>query len=214
MAPKFGRLRGKLLNVKAMFSRNQYLKESKAEEKVRLREMHDRVTLLSQLGSQKQAIKEITLKLEVGFETQFNSFTIAAQDELTCNICIEILHDPLTLTDCQHTFCGFCLKAWLLRQHRNALDIRLPSNMNAYTCPTCRSDIRGVHHNPIISGFSRAFTTKYLEGGRTAEELRELSALYSPGDDVLPHGQKFMSPSDGAKEEKVAWDRRRLCKSE
>ncbi|EGS17733.1 SH3 domain-containing protein [Thermochaetoides thermophila DSM 1495] len=37
---------------------------------------------------------------------------VSLETELTCSICTDLLHNPLTLLDCLHTFCGACLKEW------------------------------------------------------------------------------------------------------
>jgi len=52
-------------------------------------------------------------------------------DLLQCPICLEIFYDPKVL-DCQHTFCGNCLKVHL------AASSRMFSTENAVDCPVCR----------------------------------------------------------------------------
>ncbi|RWS11613.1 E3 ubiquitin protein ligase NRDP1-like protein [Dinothrombium tinctorium] len=37
-------------------------------------------------------------------------------EELICAICSGVLQEPLQAPGCEHSFCGFCIKQWLLRQ--------------------------------------------------------------------------------------------------
>jgi E3 ubiquitin-protein ligase CHFR len=45
------------------------------------------------------------------------------KDELTCNICFEIYHKPVSMIPCLHSFCGGCLSDWIKKSKE---------------CPFCR----------------------------------------------------------------------------
>lgn len=51
--------------------------------------------------------------------------TEPSTSDMQCNICLNILNAPRTLSSCGHSFCGDCLFSWLQRDH---------------TCPLCRQD--------------------------------------------------------------------------
>ena len=58
--------------------------------------------------------------------------------ELTCSICMGILHQMATLSPCQHTFCSSCLFGHL----------KCSSNIQ---CPLCRIEARSVGKNLILN---------------------------------------------------------------
>ncbi|SMQ48790.1 unnamed protein product [Zymoseptoria tritici ST99CH_3D7] len=108
------------------------------------------------------------------------------EKELSCSICTDILHLPLTLLDCLHTFCGPCLKEWFAWQATAARASSTSSrNKKIYTCPSCRDAVRGTKADwrlaTLLEGFLKANPGK----GKSAEEKEELGRGYVPGEDIL-----------------------------
>jgi len=60
------------------------------------------------------------------------------QQELTCSICMGILHQMATLSPCQHTFCSACLFNHL-------------KSSQSIQCPLCRIEARSVGKNLILN---------------------------------------------------------------
>ncbi len=59
-----------------------------------------------------------------------NGGSEAIRSQLECNICSELLVDPVTAARCGHTFCRLCLKKWIAAQRR--------SLRRCCPCPMCR----------------------------------------------------------------------------
>ncbi len=53
-------------------------------------------------------------------------------DELTCDICKDIFHDPIKLDPCKHTYCIKCIAG---------------AYPNAFSCPYCRQQCTGYEHD-------------------------------------------------------------------
>ncbi|KAF2862334.1 hypothetical protein K470DRAFT_268994 [Piedraia hortae CBS 480.64] len=111
--------------------------------------------------------------------------------ELTCSICTEILYHPLTLLDCLHTCCGSCLKEWFSFQSTSR------NNSPFYTCPSCRSPVRGTKADWRLTGLLENYLKSHPERERSAEEKEELSQVYKPGDEVLPPKFSSRRPHSG-----------------
>ncbi|KAL5492498.1 hypothetical protein ACEPAI_3945 [Sanghuangporus weigelae] len=70
------------------------------------------------------------------------------QENLQCQICLELLYMPHALVPCGHVFCQRCLQNWFRsapRQDEGDVEI-LPTLWRIKTCPCCRSRI---HHRPV-----------------------------------------------------------------
>lgn len=122
-----------------------------------------------------------------------NDFALASfEKELECSICTEILYQPLTILNCLHTFCGSCLKEWFHHQHRKASSSRSsPSSANPYSCPTCRAEVRDVHHNATVSNLLELFLAANPSRNRSQAEKDDMDQIYRPdgtrpGDKILP----------------------------
>lgn len=103
-------------------------------------------------------------------------------------ICTELLHHPLTLLDCLHTFCGACLKEWFEWQAnaaRSALDPPAPG-APVFTCPSCRASVRDTRHNSTVQSLLDMILVAHPEKGKPQNEKEEMDARYKPGDKVLP----------------------------
>ncbi|KAI9776254.1 MAG: hypothetical protein M1839_000488 [Geoglossum umbratile] len=117
------------------------------------------------------------------------------EKELTCSICTEILYQPLTLLDCLHTFCGFCLKEWFQWQAKNH------SGPQPFTCPSCRASVRETRPNATVT----TLLDMYIQVNPTREkaeaEKKGIEKNYKPGDVVLPR-VPAEQPSEGEEEDR------------
>uniref|UniRef100_A0A8C4Q868 E3 ubiquitin-protein ligase NRDP1 n=1 Tax=Eptatretus burgeri TaxID=7764 RepID=A0A8C4Q868_EPTBU len=68
----------------------------------------------------------------MGFEV--GRFEGGVDEELICPICSGVLEDPLQAPQCEHAFCGACIREWLSRQQ---------------TCPVDRSVVTPAHLKPV-----------------------------------------------------------------
>ncbi|RMZ91511.1 hypothetical protein DV736_g1244, partial [Chaetothyriales sp. CBS 134916] len=107
------------------------------------------------------------------------------EKDLICFICTEVLHRPLTLIDCLHTFCGSCLKEWFSHQHQKASRSHHPPTQ-PYTCPTCRDTVKDARRNAMINTLLESFLMANPGKNRTEEEKLEMDKLYKLGDDIMP----------------------------
>ncbi|EAQ89069.1 hypothetical protein CHGG_05688 [Chaetomium globosum CBS 148.51] len=109
--------------------------------------------------------------------------------QLTCSICTDLLHQPLTLLDCLHTFCGACLKEWF---HFQAERIETapgpppPPSVPIFTCPSCRDGVRDTKHDARVFSLLDMFVALNPGRGKSEEEKREMDARYRKGERVMP----------------------------
>ncbi|KAL5531379.1 hypothetical protein ACEPAG_4256 [Sanghuangporus baumii] len=70
------------------------------------------------------------------------------QENLQCQICLELLYLPHTLVPCGHVFCQRCLQNWFRNApRRDEGDVEiLPTLWRIKTCPCCRLRI---YHRPV-----------------------------------------------------------------
>ncbi|EER25445.1 C3HC4 type (RING finger) zinc finger containing protein [Coccidioides posadasii C735 delta SOWgp] len=133
-----------------------------------------------------------------------NTGFVDLEKELTCSICTDLLYQPLTLLDCLHTFCGYCLKEWFSWQGSNHGDRR---RYPQFTCPSCRASVRDTRHDAKVTTLLDLFLRSHPEKEKPTEEKNQIAEKYKPGDGVLPVGvSSSQPPSDGDDEE----DRRLL----
>ncbi|KAL2133180.1 hypothetical protein VTI74DRAFT_2788 [Chaetomium olivicolor] len=111
------------------------------------------------------------------------------ETELTCSICTDLLHNPLTLLDCLHTFCGACLKEWF---HFQALRAESfpgpppPPSVPVFTCPACRERVRDTKHDARVVSLVDMFLALNPGRGKSKEEKEEMDRKYKRGEKVLP----------------------------
>lgn len=128
------------------------------------------------------------------------------EKELVCSICTEILYQPLTILNCLHTFCGSCLKEWFSHQHRKASSSRSsPSSANPYSCPTCRAEVRDVHHNATVSNLLELFLAANPSRSRSQEEKDDMDQIYKP-DGVTRPGDKILPKVDRRRDRRARRD--------
>ncbi|KAK3296162.1 uncharacterized protein B0H64DRAFT_360386 [Chaetomium fimeti] len=129
--------------------------------------------------------------------------------QLTCSICTDLLHQPLTLLDCLHTFCGACLKEWF---HFQAERIETapgpppPPSVPIFTCPSCRDGVRDTKHDARVFSLLDMFVALNPGRGKSAAEKREMDARYRKGERVMPRVRRVEERSE---EERWADERER-----
>ncbi|KAL4432318.1 hypothetical protein ABPG74_011077 [Tetrahymena malaccensis] len=74
------------------------------------------------------------------------------ENDLNCAICLELMHNPVSIIGCLHSFCGDCLSRFI---YYNGTINNL--------CPTCRQPIADVKQNSIISSFIEKHLKIYPE---------------------------------------------------
>lgn len=110
-------------------------------------------------------------------------------------ICTELLYLPLTLLDCLHTFCGYCLKEWFSWQGSHPSGGDLPQ----FTCPSCRASVRDTKHDAKVTTLLDLFLRSHPEKQRSVDEQREIAEKYKPGDKVLP---VILPPTEDEREDR------------
>ncbi|KAJ9667060.1 hypothetical protein H2201_002895 [Coniosporium apollinis] len=115
------------------------------------------------------------------------------EKELTCSICTDVLYQPLTLLDCLHTFCGACLKEWFTFQ---ASSTASSTNLQPYTCPSCRATVRSTRPNATVTTLLDMFLQANPGRGKTEQEKEAMRKQYKPGDDVVPKITLRGAPAD------------------
>ncbi|KAH7125883.1 hypothetical protein EDB81DRAFT_810107 [Dactylonectria macrodidyma] len=94
------------------------------------------------------------------------------EQELTCGICQSIFFDPVKLLDCQHIYCGACIKTWL-------------SSPSA-SCPHCRIVPRAVTTDRIINNLAEAYSTDNPDKAVPETEKASRRDTYQPRTDISP----------------------------
>ncbi|KAK4180043.1 hypothetical protein QBC36DRAFT_321083 [Triangularia setosa] len=116
---------------------------------------------------------------------------ISLEAELTCSICTDLLHHPLTLLDCLHTFCAPCLKSWFSFQASSLLSRPgppPPPDFPVYTCPSCRDRVRDTKHDARVATLLEMFVrlNPTCERIKTEEERKEMDGKYIRGESIMP----------------------------
>ncbi|KAK4106865.1 hypothetical protein N658DRAFT_461874 [Parathielavia hyrcaniae] len=119
--------------------------------------------------------------------------------QLTCSICTDLLHQPLTLLDCLHTFCGACLKEWFRFQAlrvESAPGPPPPPGTAVFTCPSCRESVRDTRHDARVFSLLDMFLALNPGCGKSAAEKEEMDARYSRGEQVMPRVERIEGRSE------------------
>ena len=95
---------------------------------------------------------------------------------------MQVLHQPLTLLDCLHTFCGFCLKEWFALQASRTSS----SNPNPISCPSCRASVRDTRPDAKVTTLLDMYLQANPSRARDQEEKDDIRSRYTPGENVLP----------------------------
>lgn len=112
---------------------------------------------------------------------------------------MQVLHQPLTLLDCLHTFCGFCLKEWFALQASRASS----SNQNPISCPSCRAQVRDTRPDAKVTTLLDMYLKANPGRARDEEEKEEIRNKYTPGENVLPRIRRERESSDQAEDRRM-----------
>jgi E3 ubiquitin-protein ligase CHFR len=80
-------------------------------------------------------------------------------EQLRCGICLCMLHKPVTLMPCLHSFCAGCCSDWMRQQQ---------------TCPDCRAPCGQVGRSHTLHNVVAAFVEAHPEFLREQEEIERL----------------------------------------
>ncbi|KAK1827818.1 hypothetical protein QBC39DRAFT_375306 [Podospora conica] len=120
------------------------------------------------------------------------------ETELTCSICTDLLHNPLTLLDCLHTYCGACLKTWFAWQASSA---ESRDGDAIYTCPSCRDTVRDTKHDARVATLLDMFLSLNPERAKPPADVAEMDARYKRGEKVMPPRRAERSAAERRVEE-------------
>lgn len=90
---------------------------------------------------------------------KYSKFHEDLGEEMKCIICLDLVHQCVTVLSCLHNFCGGCLSEWL---------------KNSEICPYCREEIKEIKKNPTISNIVEKFLETHPEKKRTKSEYEDL----------------------------------------
>ena len=119
---------------------------------------------------------------------------------------MQILHQPLTLLDCLHTFCGFCLKEWFALQASRASS----SNPNPISCPSCRASIRDTRPDAKVTTLLDMYLQANPSRARDEEEREEIRRKYTPGENVLPRIRRRRESNDQVEDRRMVEEVREM----
>ena len=119
---------------------------------------------------------------------------------------MQVLHQPLTLLDCLHTFCGFCLKEWFALQASRASS----SNPNPSSCPSCRAPVRNTRPDAKVTTLLDMYLQANPSRARDKEEKEEIGSKYTPGENVLPRIRRRRDSSDQAEDRRMVEEVREM----
>lgn len=104
-------------------------------------------------------------------------------DTLKCQICMELMYQPVSLYPCLHNYCGGCFSDWVKR---------------AGDCPTCRQNVSEVKKNHMVVTLIDAYIKTHPNSKRPQEELDELDAANTFKQDRTVLNNKKNFKSDGS----------------
>ena len=119
---------------------------------------------------------------------------------------MQVLHQPLTLLDCLHTFCGFCLKEWFALQASRASS----SNANPTSCPSCRAPVRDTRPDAKVTTLLDMYLQANPSRARDEEEKEEIKSKYTPGENVLPRTQRDVETIDQIEDRRMVEEVREM----
>lgn len=79
-------------------------------------------------------------------------------DDLQCSVCQELFIKPVTL-NCSHSFCGFCIERWRLRDNR---------------CPMCRTGIESVNPSMALNNLVKRVRCFFHQGSVALSVIKRI----------------------------------------
>lgn len=97
--------------------------------------------------------------------------TKAICEELNCGICLELIHNCVTLTSCLHNFCGGCISDWLKKKD----------------CPLCKAPITSAKKNAQLNNIIQTIIKREPSKQRPTADLAQLDErdLFKHKNEVL-----------------------------
>ncbi len=81
------------------------------------------------------------------------------EDLMTCSICIDIMHDCISLQPCLHTYCAGCCSEWMAKSKE---------------CPICKKEVERISKNHIVNNIIESYLKNNSEKRRSLDELKKL----------------------------------------
>ncbi|KAJ3777701.1 hypothetical protein FB446DRAFT_659601 [Lentinula raphanica] len=184
-AAEFERMRKEIESLKSTV--NEQKKGSKKQAK-KIEE------LKAEIANSKTAREEQESQLQLlkSKHTRDEELIGAFETSLTCNICMEVLNKPFSLSPCGHTFCMQDLQEWFRKAPPTDDDMDVDQDDPDYllyrqkTCPACRAIVTGrplpvFLVRDLVSALLKA---KYSGGpaGNGASAARRSSSPYISDD--------------------------------
>ena len=119
---------------------------------------------------------------------------------------MQVLHQPLTLLDCLHTYCGFCLKEWFALQASHASS----SDPSPFSCPSCRAQVRDTRPDAKVTTLLEMYLKANPGRARDEEEQEEIKSKYTPGENVLPRVRRERESSDQLEDRRIVEEVREM----
>jgi hypothetical protein len=103
-------------------------------------------------------------------------------EDMSCALCLEILHNPVTVVPCQHNFCAGCYTGCMGQQQ----------------CPLCRERVHSIGRNHNLCNIISTFLDGNPDRKRDPEDLKDLNARDKLTADKLRELIARQGPSGGA----------------
>lgn len=91
-----------------------------------------------------------------------NDMSDKIADSIKCQICMEIIYQPVSLYPCLHNFCGGCFSDW---------------NKRSDDCPSCRTKVKEVKKNHMIFSLAEMYLKQHADAQRPQDELDALDKV-------------------------------------
>lgn len=118
---------------------------------------------------------------------------LQVQHSVTCQICLEPLHKPFSLSPCGHVACYDCLIQWFRAPPADAIEgVPVPPVVRRKkTCPHCRT---GVHERPAEVWALKEAVSNIAASGLLVDVLEAVPADANAGNNEDPWKDIFHAP--------------------
>ena len=111
-----------------------------------LAKVHTQIKLQAQLEEKK-------------VQEQRNRLQVALSSEMECTICLDYIHQCVTVVPCLHNFCAACFSDYMQKYK---------------VCPTCQEVLHSVKKNAILNNIIEKFLDENPEKKRSNEEYKNM----------------------------------------
>ncbi|KAF9077943.1 hypothetical protein BDP27DRAFT_1310458 [Rhodocollybia butyracea] len=204
-AAEFDRMRREIESLKSTVS------EQKRSVKKQTKKIED---LKAEVASGKAVRDEqdAQIKLLKAKDHHSEELLTTIETSLTCNICMEILTKPFSLSPCGHTFCLQDLQEWFRKAPPTDDDMDLDMDDTEYylkhrskTCPACRAIIVGrplpvYIVNNIIGAVQKSKLTATGDGA-TSRRSNSPYVSEDPWEGLFPNGSEYEEDEEDEEDE-------------